>query len=199
MRPTAAESIGASFLQLDVTDEASVTAAAQTLEERAGHLDILVNNAGITGPLKEPAELTVEDVKQVYETNLFGAFRVTHAFLPLLHKSGSPAVVNVSSGLGSLAIAEDPERHTSLLPAYYPSLGYNSSKAALNMLTAQYAKVFPDITFNAVDPGWTATDLNGHSGVQSVEEGAGIVVRMALRGGDGPTGGFHGNSGPMPW
>ncbi|MET9916949.1 SDR family oxidoreductase [Streptomyces sp. NPDC059605] len=195
----AAERTGASFLALDVTDEASVGAAAQALGERAGCLDVLINNAGITGRLKEAAELTVEDVKEVYETNLFGALRVTQAFLPLLRRSDSPAVVNVSSGLGSLAIAEEPERYTSLLPAYYPSLGYNSSKAALNMLTAQYAKAFPDIVFNAVDPGWTATDLNGHTGLQTVEEGAGIIVRMALRGGDGPTGGFHGNSGPMPW
>ncbi|SOD65562.1 NAD(P)-dependent dehydrogenase, short-chain alcohol dehydrogenase family [Streptomyces zhaozhouensis] len=195
----AAERVGASFLPLDVTDDASVAAAARTLEECVGHLDVLVNNAGITGALKEPADLTVEDLKQVYETNLFGPFRVTQAFLPLLRKSAAPAMVNVSSGLGSLAIAEAPEHYTSMLPAYYPSLGYNSSKAALNMLTAQYAKAFPDIVCNVVDPGWTATDLNGHRGVQTVEEGADIVVRVALRGGEGPTGGFHGNSGPVPW
>ncbi|MGW1838765.1 SDR family oxidoreductase [Streptomyces sp. NPDC002067] len=195
----AAERTGASFLALDVTDEASVGAATRTLGERAECLDVLINNAGITGRLKEASELTVEDVKEVYETNLFGALRVTQAVLPLLRKSDSPSVVNVSSGLGSLAIAEAPECYTSLLPAYYPSLGYNSSKAALNMLTAQYAKAFPDIVFNAVDPGWTATDLNGHTGLQTVEEGAEIVVRMALRGGDGPTGGFYGNSGPVPW
>ncbi|MCI0386092.1 SDR family oxidoreductase [Streptomyces sp. CNQ085] len=190
---------GARFLQLDVTSEESVRAAAERIRRQVGHLDILVNNAGITGPLKESAEMTADDVREVYETNVFGVVRVTQAFLPLLRNGTRPAVVNVSSGLGSLAIAGEPERFASLLPVYYPSLGYNSSKAALNMLTAQYAKVFPSIIFNAVDPGWTATDLNGHAGAQTVEEGAEVIVRMAMAGGTAPTGGFVGNSGPVPW
>jgi NAD(P)-dependent dehydrogenase (short-subunit alcohol dehydrogenase family) len=195
----AAEEAGAHFLPLDVTSDASVRTAADSVQDRSGGLDVLVNNAGITGPFKEAAELTVEDVKAVYETNLFGALRVTQTFLPLLRKSSAPAVVNVSSGLGSLAIANNPERFTSLVPVYYPSLGYNSSKAALNMLTLQYAQAFPDITFTAVDPGWTATDLNGHTGLQSVEEGAEAIVQTALRGGDASAAGFLGNSGPVPW
>ncbi|MCC2280437.1 SDR family oxidoreductase [Streptomyces sp. ET3-23] len=195
----AAERIGAHCLELDVTSDESVMAAADRLREQAGCLDVLVNNAGITGPLKEAADLTADDVKTVYETNLFGVVRVTQAFLPLLRASRAPAVVNVSSGLGSLAIAEDPQKYVSQLPVYYPSLAYNSSKAALNMLTAQYAKAFPEIAFNAVDPGWTATDLNGHTGVQSVTEGAEVIVRTALAGGERPSGGFLGNSGPVPW
>ncbi|MCX4519971.1 SDR family oxidoreductase [Streptomyces anulatus] len=195
----AAERIGARFLPLDVTGEESVLAAADRVREEFGHLDVLVNNAGITGPRKEAAELTADDIKKLYDTNVFGAVRVTRAFLPLLRAGESPTVVNVSSGLGSLAIAAEPERFGSLLPMYYPSLGYNSSKAALNMITVQYAKAFPEITFNAVDPGWTATDLNDHRGVQTVEEGAAVIVRMATLGGDGPTGGFFGNTGPVPW
>ncbi|MFH8402041.1 SDR family oxidoreductase [Streptomyces anulatus] len=195
----AAERIGARFLPLDVTGEESVLAAADRVREEFGHLDVLVNNAGITGPRKEAAELTADDIKKLYDTNVFGAVRVTRAFLPLLRAGESPTVVNVSSGLGSLAIAADPERFESLLPVYYPSLGYNSSKAALNMITVQYAKAFPEITFNAVDPGWTATDLNDHRGVQTVEEGAAVIVRMATLGSDGPTGGFFGNTGPVPW
>ncbi|MFJ1800387.1 SDR family oxidoreductase [Streptomyces sp. NPDC088180] len=195
----AAERIGARFLPLDVTDEKSVLEASDRVREEFGHLDVLVNNAGITGPRKEAAELTADDIKELYDTNVFGAVRVTRAFLPLLRAGESPTVVNVSSGLGSLAIAADPERFESLLPVYYPSLGYNSSKAALNMITVQYAKAFPEITFNAVDPGWTATELNDHRGVQTVEEGAEVIVRMAALGGDGPTGGFFGNAGPVPW
>ncbi|MEV8394580.1 MULTISPECIES: SDR family oxidoreductase [unclassified Streptomyces] len=195
----AAGRIGARFLQLDVTSEESVLAAAERVHEEIGHLDVLVNNAGITGPLKEAEDLTADDMRTLYDTNVFGAVRVTRAFLALLRAGKTPTVVNVSSGLGSLAIAAEPERFESLLPVYYPSPGYNSSKAALNMITAQYAKAFPEITFNAVDPGWTATDLNGHRGVQTVEEGAEVIVRMATRGGDGPTGGFFGNSGPVPW
>lgn len=194
----AAEKTGGHFLPLDVTSEASVNAAAETVRERTGRLDVLVNNAGIIGQLKEPAELSVEDVRSVYDTNLFGVLRVTQTFLPLLRESARPTVVNVSSGLGSLTIATDPDRYSSLLPVYYPSLGYNSSKAALNMLTVQYATVFPDIVFNTVDPGWTATDLNGHTGPQPVEQGAEVIVRVAVRS-SGATGGFHGNHGPVPW
>jgi NAD(P)-dependent dehydrogenase (short-subunit alcohol dehydrogenase family) len=194
----AAEKTGGHFLPLDVTSDPSVSAATETVRERFGHLDVLVNNAGITGPLKEPAETSVEDVRTVYDTNFFGVLRVTQAFLPLLRESDRPTVVNVSSGLGSLTIADDPERHSRLLPVYYPNLGYNSSKAALNMLTAQYAKLFPEIVFNTVDPGWTATDLNGHTGPQPVEEGAEVIVRMAVQS-SGATGGFHGNHGPVPW
>jgi NAD(P)-dependent dehydrogenase (short-subunit alcohol dehydrogenase family) len=118
-----------------------------------------------------------------------------HAFLPLLQVSSAPVVVNVSSGMGSLAITTDPGRFESTLI----SLAYPSSKAALNMLTTQYAKAYPGIKINAVDPGYTATDLNGHEGTQTVEQGAEIIVRMATVAPDGPTGGYFDASGPVPW
>jgi NAD(P)-dependent dehydrogenase (short-subunit alcohol dehydrogenase family) len=120
---------------------------------------------------------------------------VTHAFLPLLLRSPAPAIVNVSSGLGSLAVTPDPT-----LPwSAWRGLACPSSKAALNMLTSQYAKSFPQIRINAVDPGYTATDLNGHGGTQSVEEGAEAIVAMASIGPDGPTGGFFDRHGVLPW
>ena len=114
-------------------------------------------------------------MRSTYETNVFGAVRVTQAFLPLLEAGKAPVVVNVSSGLGSLAATNDPSRVEFPVAA----LDYNSSKTALVMVTSQYAKAYPGIRFNAVDPGYTATDLNGHSGTQTVEEGAEIIVRMA--------------------
>lgn len=105
-----------------------------------------------------------------------------------------PVVVNVSSGLGSLAVTTDPARFESTVPP----LDYNSSKSAVNLLTTQYAKAFPAIKINAVDPGCTATDLNGHSGTQTLDEGAEIIVRLAMIGADGPTGGYFNGGGPRP-
>jgi NAD(P)-dependent dehydrogenase (short-subunit alcohol dehydrogenase family) len=134
-------------------------------------------------------------MRAVYDTNVFGVVRVMHAFLPLLEASGTPVVVNVSSGLGSLAVTNDPGRFESTLLG----LAYPSSKAALNMLTSQYAKAYPAIKINAVDPGYTATDLNEHRGTQTVEEGAEIIVRMATIGAEGPTGGYFDASGTVPW
>jgi NAD(P)-dependent dehydrogenase (short-subunit alcohol dehydrogenase family) len=104
-------------------------------------------------------------------------------------------IVNVSSGLGSMAVTHDPDRFESTFAA----LAYSSSKAALNMLTALYAKAFPAMRINAVDPGYTTTDLTGHRGTQTVAEGAAIIVTMAAIGPDGPTGGFFSAAGPVPW
>jgi NAD(P)-dependent dehydrogenase (short-subunit alcohol dehydrogenase family) len=108
-------------------------------------------------------------------------------------------VVNVSSGLGSLAVTSDPEAHGSLVPVWVATLPYSSSKAALNMVTAQYARAHPSMRINSVDPGHTATDLNGHTGAQSLTEGSEIIVRMATTGPDGPTGGFFSAGGRLPW
>ncbi|WP_240139330.1 SDR family oxidoreductase [Streptomyces sp. MUM 178J] len=194
----AASRLGARFVQLDVTDEDSVKAAAEFVRaETGGRLDVLVNNAGIAGAgkLGRVGDVTGADMMTTYDTNVFGAVRVTHAFLPLLEASDAPVVVNVSSGLGSLAATTDPNR----LESQVTVLDYNSSKTALVMVTSQYAKACPAIRFNAVDPGYTATDLNGHRGAQTVEEGAEIVVRMALIGADGPTGGFFDKTGPAAW
>ncbi|AJT65112.1 SDR family NAD(P)-dependent oxidoreductase [Streptomyces chattanoogensis] len=196
----AARRIGARPLLLDVTSDASVAAAAQAVrQETGGRLDVLVNNAGIAGTARLARELTAAELQAVYDTNVFGVVRVLHAFLPLLAASEAPVVVNVSSGLGSLAVAADPAGHTAVVPTWLPAPAYSSSKAALNMLTAQYAHAFPELRINAVDPGHTATDLNGHTGPQTVEEGAGIIVRMALTGPDGPSGRYVAAGGELPW
>ena len=187
--------LGAELLLIDVTSDESVQAAAAVVREQAGHLDVLVNNAGIAGGWTPPGEITAADMLAVYDTNVFGVVRVMHAFLPLLGAGVSPVVVNVSSGLGSLTVTNDPSRFESTLLG----LAYPSSKAALNMITSQYAKAYPAIKINVVDPGYTATDLNGHRGTQTVEEGTEIIVRMATIGGDGPTGGYFDAAGTVPW
>ncbi|POX56237.1 short-chain dehydrogenase [Streptomyces sp. Ru71] len=191
--------VGARAVQLDVTDDASVAAAVKTIEAEGG-LDVLVNNAGIEarGPNNEvtgAADLTADAMREVFATNVFGTVRVTHAFLPLLRKSASPVVVNVSSGLASLTHVSDPAHPA----AAYPGVAYPASKTAVNMITVQYAKAFPQMRINAVEPGFTATDLNGNTGTQTVEEGAEIIVRMAQLGPDGPTGGYFDVAGPLPW
>ncbi|MEU4481180.1 SDR family NAD(P)-dependent oxidoreductase [Micromonospora sp. NPDC023966] len=195
----AAERLGARFVPLDVTDDASVAAAVRAVEAGGG-LDVLINNAGIEGRTADngvvgAAEVTAEQMRTLFETNVFGPVRVTHAFLPLLRRSAAPVVVNVSSGLASITRLADPAD-----PAYgYPGVAYPASKAAVNMLTVQYAKAFPEMRINAVEPGFTATDLNGRTGTQTVEEGAEIIVRMAQVGPDGPTGGYFDAAGPLPW
>lgn len=191
----AADAIGATFVQLDVTDDESVAAAIATIETAAGGLDVLVNNAGVAGEPGAPAEVTVEDLCRVYETNVFGLVRVTHAALPLLQRSAVPVIVNVSSGLGSLAVTTDPGR----LESKFPVLAYGSSKTAVVALTVQYAKSLPQMRINAVDPGYTATDLNANSGPQTIDEGTDAMVRLATIGPDGPTGGFFDRDGVVPW
>lgn len=190
----AADRLGAGFVQLDVTDDASVDAAAKTLRARAGHLDVLVNNAGILGEVTAPEDMTADQIRHVYETNVFGLVRVTHAFLPLLRKAAAPSVVNVTSGLGSFTLTHDPER----VESQYPLAAYGSSKSAVTMLTMQYARTIPDVRFNAVDPGQTATEFTGHIG-QSVEEGAEAAVRIATLGPGTPTGTVTDRAGTLPW
>ncbi|MFF0851123.1 SDR family NAD(P)-dependent oxidoreductase [Streptomyces sp. NPDC003388] len=190
----AADRLGAGFVQLDVTDDASVGAAVETLRARAGHLDILVNNAGILGEVTAPEDMTADRIRHVYETNVFGLVRVTHAFLPLLRKAAAPSVVNVTSGMGSFTLTHDPER----VESQYPLAAYGSSKSAVTMLTMQYARTIPDVRFNAVDPGQTATEFTGRIG-QSVEEGAEAAVRIATLGPDTPTGTVTDRAGALPW
>jgi NAD(P)-dependent dehydrogenase (short-subunit alcohol dehydrogenase family) len=191
-----AEELGARHLVLDVADDDSVEAAALTVANAAGGvLDVLINNAGIAGRIAAAGEVTAADLQEVYNVNVLGVVRTLHAFLPLLERSQSPVVVNVSSGLGSLALTTDPSSPASqwIVPAYC------SSKAALNMLTTQYAKAFPAMRINAVDPGYTATDLNSNSGTQTVSEGTDAIVNMATIGPDGPTGTFVNRDGPVAW
>ena len=180
---------------IDVTSDESVGAAVDAVAAAVPALDVLVNNAGITGGGRPPLETTPTDFLAAYGVNLLGPVRVTKAFLPLLRRSAAPRVVNVSSGMGSIGLVSDPDRLESTLV----SLVYPSSKAALNMVTVMYAKALPEFRVNAVDPGYTATDLNGHRGTQTVEQGAAPVVRAARLGPDGPTGAFLGVDGPVPW
>jgi NAD(P)-dependent dehydrogenase (short-subunit alcohol dehydrogenase family) len=195
----AAERLGARFVQLDVTDDASVAAAATAIEADGG-LDILVNNAGIEGRTPDnrvigAADETAGHMQALFDTNVFGIVRVLHAFLPLLQRSAAPVVVNVSSGLSKTANLADPGSPVH----FYPGVAYPASKAALNTVTVQYAKAFPGMRINAVDPGYTATDLNGGTGTQTVEEGAAIIVRMAQVGPDGPTGRHFAAAGSVAW
>jgi len=182
----AAAALGARVVPIDVTDDASVAAAAADVEAHEGSLDVLINNAGIIGAHSEPSKLTAADALEVYDVNLFGVIRTTTAFLPLLTNSADPVIVNVSSGLGSLALTHDPSRIESTVVAPL----YTSSKAALVMLTTQYAKALPGVRVNAVDPGYTATDLNGHSGPQTVTEGTDAIVALATAGPGSPSGRF---------
>jgi len=187
----AAEELGARFVRIDVTDDASVAAAAETV----GELDVLVNNAGISGGMVPVGEVTPEVIETVFATNVVGVVRVTQAFVPALERSSNPVIVNVTSGMGSHALTSDPERVESTIV----SLQYPASKAAVNMLTAQYAKALPQMRVNCVDPGYTATDFNGHSGHKTVEQGAEAIVRMALLDGTGPTGAYVDDQGTVPW
>jgi NAD(P)-dependent dehydrogenase (short-subunit alcohol dehydrogenase family) len=188
----AAAELGAGFVQLDVTDDASVTTALDVIARREGHLDVLVNNAGIS----TMADVDGQVALALFDTNVIGVIRVTQAALPLLEKSENPVVVNVSSALGSFWAVTNPERRQ----FHFPSIIYGSSKAAVSMLTVQYAKARPDIKFNAVEPGFTATDLTPMSGAgQPVEEGAAVIVRMATIGKDGPTGTFQEGEGELGW
>ncbi|NEC25732.1 SDR family NAD(P)-dependent oxidoreductase [Streptomyces sp. SID8111] len=191
----AAAALGARFVQVDVTDDASVAAAAADVAAHEGRIDVLINNAGITGTVVSAEELTGAEAARVLDTNVAGVVRVTAAFLPLLRASDAPAVVNVTSGLGSVALTHDPERVESqvIAPAYA------ASKAAVTVLTTQYAKAWADIRFNAVDPGYTATDLNGHSGTQTVTEGTDAIVTLAIEDADAGTGRIIDRYGPVAW
>jgi NAD(P)-dependent dehydrogenase (short-subunit alcohol dehydrogenase family) len=187
----AAQELGARFVRIDVTDDASVAAAAETV----GELDVLVNNAGISGGMVPVGEVTPEVIETVFATNVVGVVRVTQAFVPALERSSNPVIVNVTSGMGSHALTSDPERVESTIV----SLQYPASKAAVNMLTTQYAKALPDMRVNCVDPGYTATDFNGHRGYKTVEQGAATAIRLATLPDGGPSGAFLDDEGVVPW
>lgn len=196
-----ADGADVSFLQLDVTDEASVKAAAASIEKEFGRLDVLVNNAGVAGqegyPPGKPSEIGADQMRKTYETNVFGVVAVMHAMVPLLKLSGAGRIVNLSSPLASLTFHADPEHPI----AQMSLLAYNSSKSALNAITLHYANELrgTGILVNAANPGYVATDLNNHAGHKTVEEGATIVVELATLGEGGPTGTFKGDDGVVPW
>jgi NAD(P)-dependent dehydrogenase (short-subunit alcohol dehydrogenase family) len=198
----------ARFVLLDVTDEKTVHQAAEWVEAEYGQLDVLVNNAGIargdgTG---RPSETTVAALREVFETNVFGAVAVTNALLPLLRRAPAARIVNVSSEVGSITSMTDPQ--SPLFPM--ASVPYPASKAALNMITAMYAKELKDtpIKVNAANPGYCATDLNAHNGFRTPEQGAQVVAQLATLPSDGPDGLLWGNlwtadgpgeDGVLPW
>jgi NAD(P)-dependent dehydrogenase (short-subunit alcohol dehydrogenase family) len=189
--------IDAHAVLVDVTDESSVAAAAQQVEREFGRLDVLVNNAGIALDTGPASAMTVDTIRRTYETNVFGVVSVTNGFLPLLRRSDSGRIVNMSSGLGSLTQNSDPAwPHFDVKP-----LAYNSSKAALNMITVIFAAELRNtpIKVNAADPGYTATDLNQNRGTRTVAQGATIAVRLATLPADGPTGGYFDEDGTVPW
>jgi len=190
----AAGRLGVRFVRIDVTDDASVRAAAADVAAREGAVDVLVNNAGVLGKVGPVEEYTASDMSAVLDVNVVGIVRVTHAFLPLLRKSPNPVIVNVSSGMGSFGMTQDPAR----VESRYALPLYSASKAAVTMLTTQYARELKDVKVNAADPGQTATDFTGGLG-HSVADGAESVVTLATIGPDGPTGQFIDRSGNLPW
>jgi NAD(P)-dependent dehydrogenase (short-subunit alcohol dehydrogenase family) len=192
------EGFDAEFVLVDVTDEKTLEAAAKYVEGTYGKLDILVNNAGIAVEYDvEPGEINLEKIRQTFDTNFFGVIAVTRAFLPLVKKSESGRIVNVSSGLGSLTQNSDPNWDF----AAVKPVAYNSSKAALNMFTVILASHLKNtkIKVNSADPGYTATDLNHNSGTKTVERGASIILDLATLPDDGATGGYFDENGVVPW
>ncbi|MGA9911058.1 MAG: SDR family oxidoreductase [Paraburkholderia sp.] len=209
----AAREVGpaARALQLDVTDQASVTAAAQRVGNEFGRLDVLVQNAAISNTSRlpgqsveeyvkttRPSNVSVEEMRAVWDTNVFGVLAVYQAMLPILRETPSARIVNVSSGVGSLTANSDPAfAYRAIFGPVYPA-----SKTALNALTLAMAiELEPEgIKVNAVSPGFTRTNLNGYAGTQTVEEGAREAVRVALLGPDGPTGTFtRWENETIPW
>jgi len=185
----------AEAIRIDVTDEASITEAASQIEAKFGRLDVLVNNAGIA--LETTNVLDMDVLRRTYDTNVFGVYAVTKAMLPLLRKSEAGRIVNMSSGLGSLTQNSDPNW---AFAAVKP-LAYNSSKAALNMMTVIFAAELKDtpVKVNSADPGYTATDLNQNRGTRTVAQGAIAAVRLATLPADGPTGAYYDEDSIVPW
>jgi NAD(P)-dependent dehydrogenase (short-subunit alcohol dehydrogenase family) len=203
-----ADGADARFVPLDVTDATSVQAAADWIEREYGRLDILVNNAAIAVGGGPPGATDLGAMREVYETNVFGVIMVTNAVLPLLRRAPGARIVNVSSEVGSITAMTDPASPLSKMPA---GLAYPSSKTALNMITALYARELRDtaVKVNAANPGYTKTDLNGNTGFRSAAEGAEPVVHLATLADDGPSGILWGylwspeapqpSYGPLPW
>ena len=199
----AAKEVGpdARALQLDVTDQASIAAAAERIRKELGRLDVLVNNAAISNTIKQPGQsveeyakttrpsnVSLDEMRAVWDTNVFGVLAVYQAMLPLLREMPGARIVNVSSGVGSLTTNSDPAfPYRAIFGPLYPA-----SKTALNALTLAMAlELDPEgIKVNAVSPGFTKTNLNGYAGTETVEEGAREAVRVALLSRDGPTGRF---------
>ena len=188
------------FLPLDVTSEADVEAAVKRVDRDFGRLDALVNNAGVStlnrrplDHLPTPTEETADDLRFVYEVNVFAAVRMINAFLPLLRRSAAGRIVNVTSKRGSLG--EEGAW------VGQPSMAYSSSKTALNAVTVHYARELAGtpIKINGAAPGFVATDFNGFRGTRTPEEGADVAIRLATLGPDGPTGAVFEDDTRLAW
>lgn len=198
MEKLAAEGIESCFIVMDVTDVKTLQEAAQQILKEEGKLDVLINNAGISGDQQvAPSEQSIDDIIEVYNTNVFGAIRVTQHFIPLLRAASGAKIIMVSSGLGSLEWVSDLNHPYSKIQA----MGYTSSKTALNAITVAFAKELIDdnISVNAVEPGYTATDFNGHTGYRTVSEAAAGIVWLAEREGSETTAGFFFDGSRAPW
>jgi NAD(P)-dependent dehydrogenase (short-subunit alcohol dehydrogenase family) len=193
-----AQGLAVELIQIDVTSQSSVDRVAAEVERIHGRLDILVNNAGIAIDWFSASELTVETLQKTFDTNFVGVFRVTKALLAQLKKSKHGRIVNISSSLGSLTRRADPNNQTGVRDML---LAYCASKAALNMITIQFANELSaaGIKVNSANPGYTATDMNQYRGPRTVEQAAVTPVRLALLPDDGPTGGVFSDDGPEPW
>lgn len=179
-------------IEIDVTNSNSILAAKKVIESEQGKLDILINNAGILGTNPQLAsDTSIEEIQKVFDTNFFGVINVTQTFLELLKKSENPRISNITSGLGSLTLHSDPSWK------YYgiKTAGYGTSKAALNAYTIALAYELKELSFkvNAIDPGYTATDFNHHSGPGTVESAASFIVKHTLTEDDAPTGKYFSN------
>lgn len=201
-RELAGEGADVRFLQLDVTDQAQIDAAVARIGKESGRLDVLVNNAGIVVEWGiAVADVTVAQMRQAYEVNVFGPVAVTRACIPLLRRSPAARVVNLSSPLGSLSLLSDQDNPISTRGL----LAYSSSKTALNSITVLYANALREagIRVNAASPGLVATDLNASSpfnrGTRTVQEGADLPVELALQAAEGPTATFRGANHIIPW
>ncbi|MFD1992484.1 SDR family NAD(P)-dependent oxidoreductase [Paenibacillus nicotianae] len=199
---------GAQAVQLDVTNQHSIVAAAEYIEKEYGRLDVLINNAGISHPGKSDGNfpesvqsglLTVapmEDIRAVFETNVFGVIALTQSMLPLLHQAPAGRIVNIGSSGGSLTWNSNPDNpHRAMFGTY------SSSKSALHAITLAFAFALEStpIKVNIACPGFTSTALNNFAGTRSVEEGAREAVRLAMIGPDGPTGTFSDENGTVAW
>jgi|SRR5579859_3885772 len=183
---------------IDVTDRVTADAAAKQIDIQFGRLDVLINNAGISIDARTvPSKLGLDILRRTFETNAFGAVTMIQSMLPLLLRSEGARIVNVSSGLGSLTQNCDPEYEFAAVKL----LAYNSSKTALNAFTIQFSHELrnTNIKVNSADPGFTATDLNGHRGTRTVEQAAKVIVHLATLPASGPSGGFFDENGPIAW
>lgn len=191
------------FVRLDVTDDASVRAAAVRVGEASGALDVLVNNAAILlgGEDGHPGGVSLDVVQRTFDANFYGALRVTQAFLPLVRKARAGRVVNVSSTMGSITAVSDEHGPLAQLLSAYPNFAYAASKSALNALTAWLAVELRGtaVKVSSVCPGYNATDMNNHQGTQHPSEGARVVVRAATLGADSASGSFFDANGAVGW